>query len=52
MELAAAESDQAGFVKDLSQDDYDAIISGWREKLQRVQAGEQRWGLYMARKPS
>ena len=51
-ELAAAEQDQSGFVADLSQQDYNAIVEGWREKLQRVQTGEQRWGLFLARKPS
>ncbi|KAK9831800.1 hypothetical protein WJX74_009654 [Apatococcus lobatus] len=51
-ELAAAEQDRAGFVSDLSQSDYDTIVGGWQEKLDRVRAGEQRWGLFMANKPS
>ncbi len=51
-ELSAAEQDQKGFVSDLSQGDYDAIVGGWREKLHRVQAGEQRWGLFSACKPT
>lgn len=51
-ELAAAEQDRAGFVSDLSQEDYDVIVGGWREKLDRVRFGEQRWGVFMANKPS
>ena len=51
-ELATVEQDETGFVADLSQADYNAIVDGWREKLQRVQVGEQRWGLFLARKPS
>ena len=51
-ELAAAEQDRTGFVADMSQADYDTIVGGWREKLERVRAGEQRWGLFAANKPS
>ncbi|KAK9845697.1 hypothetical protein WJX84_002354 [Apatococcus fuscideae] len=51
-ELAAAEQDREGFVQDLSQEDYNTIMGGGREKLQRVQAGEQRWGLYVLASPA
>ena len=27
------------------------MVEGWEAKLERVAAGEQRWGLFRARKP-
>ena len=35
-----------------SEGDYDSTVASWRAKLQRVRAGEQKWGLFRARKPS
>jgi len=32
------------------QEDYDDIVKGWKTKLQRSSAGEQRWGLFIATK--
>ena len=32
------------------QEDYDEIVGGWKAKLKRSSVGEQRWGLFMARK--
>ncbi|KAK4768463.1 hypothetical protein SAY87_003604 [Trapa incisa] len=32
------------------QQDYDDIISGWKAKLVRSSSGEQRWGLFIAKK--
>jgi phosphoethanolamine N-methyltransferase len=32
------------------QEDYDDIVNGWKAKLQRSSAGEQRWGLFIATK--
>jgi phosphoethanolamine N-methyltransferase len=34
----------------ISQEDYDDIVNGWKAKLQRSSAGEQRWGLFIATK--
>ncbi len=51
-ELAAAQADEAGFVADFSQRDYEDVVEGWQAKLQRVKAGEQRWGMFMATKPA
>ena len=39
------------FLEQFSQEDFDAIISGWNDKLKRVADGEQRWGLFQAVKP-
>lgn len=35
----------------LPQEDYDDIVNGWRAKLKRSSSGEQRWGLFVAKKP-
>ncbi|RWW17220.1 hypothetical protein GW17_00018861 [Ensete ventricosum] len=32
------------------QEDYDEIVSGWKAKLKRSSTGEQRWGLFIAKK--
>jgi phosphoethanolamine N-methyltransferase len=50
-ELAAAEAGRAEFVAALGEAEYAAATASWREKLERVRAGEQRWGLFTARAP-
>ncbi len=30
---------------------FDAAAAGWQDKLARARAGEQRWGVFTARKP-
>uniref|UniRef100_A0A3B1IYG4 phosphoethanolamine N-methyltransferase n=1 Tax=Astyanax mexicanus TaxID=7994 RepID=A0A3B1IYG4_ASTMX len=47
-ELKRAEEIQNEFIQEFSQEDYDAIVNGWTEKLQRCEAGDQRWGLFYA----
>lgn len=37
-------------MEEFSQEDYDAIVNSWTEKLQRCEAGDQRWGLFHATK--
>ncbi|GMH44018.1 hypothetical protein BSKO_11952 [Bryopsis sp. KO-2023] len=49
-ELATAEANKESFIADFSEQDYFAIVNGWREKLDRVSQGEQRWGLFIAEK--
>jgi len=51
-ELGRAEEGKAAFVAEFSQADYDEVTGGWRAKLDRVAAGEQRWGLFVAKKPA
>ncbi|XP_030622652.1 phosphoethanolamine methyltransferase [Chanos chanos] len=47
-ELERAEAIKDEFIQEFSQEDYDAIVNGWREKLQRCETGDQRWGLFYA----
>lgn len=35
-------------MQEFSQEDYDTIVNGWTEKLQRCETGDQRWGLFCA----
>lgn len=39
-------------MSDFSEDDYSVVAGGWGDKLERVAAGEQRWGLFRAVKPA
>ncbi|CAO2197995.1 unnamed protein product [Urochloa humidicola] len=49
-ELDRFERNKDGFLSDFSQGDYDDIVNGWKAKVQRSSAGEQRWGLFIATK--
>ncbi|KAG1347121.1 phosphoethanolamine N-methyltransferase 1 [Cocos nucifera] len=49
-ELDAVEKDKDAFIQEFSREDYDEIVSGWKAKLKRSSFGEQRWGLFMAKK--
>nr|ACG33501.1 phosphoethanolamine N-methyltransferase [Zea mays] len=49
-ELAEFEKNKDDFLSDFTQEDYDDIVNGWKAKLQRSSAGEQRWGLFIATK--
>lgn len=49
-ELEVAEKEHDDFVTEFSEADYEALVSGWKEKLQRALAGEQRWGLFFAKR--
>ncbi|CAH2057551.1 unnamed protein product [Thlaspi arvense] len=44
-ELDAVEKEKKAFITDFSEKDYDDIVGGWKAKLVRSSAGEQRWGL-------
>ncbi|KAJ8255283.1 hypothetical protein GJAV_G00203130 [Gymnothorax javanicus] len=48
MELQKMEAITEEFMKEFSEEDYNAIVTGWREKLQRSLQGDQRWGLFYA----
>jgi len=39
------------FLAEFSQDDYDAIMGGWSNKIVRCNGGNQKWGLFIADKP-
>ncbi|KAG0491036.1 hypothetical protein HPP92_007899 [Vanilla planifolia] len=49
-ELDAVELSKEEFIRDFSKEDYDEIVDGWKAKLKRSKTGEQRWGLFLARK--
>ena len=51
-ELARTKACKDDFIADTSQEDYDAIITGWEAKIQRCGDGDQKWGFFMAKKPS
>uniref|UniRef100_A0A8C7TCC4 phosphoethanolamine N-methyltransferase n=1 Tax=Oncorhynchus mykiss TaxID=8022 RepID=A0A8C7TCC4_ONCMY len=46
LERAGAMEDE--FIKEFSEEDYLAIVNGWRDKLKRCKSGDQRWGLFHA----
>lgn len=48
LEVFAEKKDD--FVKKFAQKDYDAIESGWRDKLDRCGKGDQKWGLFYGEK--
>lgn len=37
-------------LQEFSEEDYLAIVNGWKEKLARSRSGDQRWGLFYATK--
>ncbi|KAI5330539.1 PREDICTED: phosphoethanolamine [Prunus dulcis] len=49
-ELDAVEKDKDAFIQDFSEEDYDDIVGGWKAKLIRADSGEQKWGLFIAKK--
>ena len=49
-EVKQAQDMNGAFLEQFSQEDFDAIVSGWNDKLKRVADGEQRWGLFQAMK--
>ncbi|CAK7349592.1 unnamed protein product [Dovyalis caffra] len=49
-ELNVIEKDKDEFIRDFSEEDYNDIIDGWKAKLIRSSSGEQRWGLFIAKK--
>jgi len=51
-ELSSAERDKDAFICDFSEEDYASIVDGWKAKLKRTSQGEQKWGLFLARKDS
>eukprot|EP00250_Pteridium_aquilinum_P022641 c25496_g1_i1 orf=374-1858(+) len=51
-ELALFEKRKVSFLQEFSEEDYDAIVEGWKAKLKRCEEGEQKWGLFLATKKS
>ncbi|XP_077143573.1 uncharacterized protein LOC143806664 isoform X1 [Ranitomeya variabilis] len=50
-ELARTQEIKQDFLESFSEEDYNYIIEGWKEKLHRCSLGDQRWGLFLAEKP-
>ncbi|XP_059144451.1 uncharacterized protein LOC131931640 [Physella acuta] len=51
VEIARTESIKDEFIAEFNEDGYKYIVDGWKEKLGRVELGDQRWGLFYAEKP-
>ncbi|KAK2439651.1 phosphoethanolamine N-methyltransferase [Trifolium repens] len=49
-ELLALESQKDEFICDFSNDDYNEIVERWKAKQIRGERGEQKWGLFIAKK--
>ncbi|UJR33599.1 hypothetical protein I4U23_021036 [Adineta vaga] len=50
MELKRIEANKDDFIQEFSKDDYEHLIEGWHSKLERCAKGDQRWGVFHARK--
>ncbi|XP_053133747.1 uncharacterized protein LOC128337138 [Hemicordylus capensis] len=50
-ELQELEQNWERFVQEFSEDEFESMASGWREKLQRCADGDQCWGVFYAVKP-
>ncbi|XP_064611284.1 uncharacterized protein LOC135475355 [Liolophura sinensis] len=50
-ELVKFEKMKDEFISEFSVEDYNYIENGWREKIERVTAQDQKWGLFYAEKP-
>ncbi|WMV35240.1 hypothetical protein MTR67_028625 [Solanum verrucosum] len=49
-ELDIVENERETFIQEFSEQDYNDIVGGWKAKLVRSSSGEQRWGLFFAKK--
>lgn len=50
MELDRYIPKEAVIVHQFGEDEYKTIVKGWNDKIRRVTAGDQAWGLFMARR--
>jgi len=50
-EIKKTESIKDEFIKEFDEAGYKYIVDGWKEKVDRVELGDQRWGLFYAEKP-
>ncbi|XP_004512745.1 phosphoethanolamine N-methyltransferase-like isoform X2 [Cicer arietinum] len=49
-ELNSLENKKVDFINEFSEDDYNEIVERWKAKKMRGEAGEQIWGLFIAKK--
>eukprot|EP00210_Caulerpa_lentillifera_P006192 g5916.t1 len=50
-ELERAEEKKQEILQEFSEADYESLVTGWKEKIARAKDGEQRWGIFTAKKP-
>jgi len=50
-ELARIKPMEEEFVAEFSREDLEYLVSGWKSKVARCLQGDQRWGLFIAKKP-
>jgi phosphoethanolamine N-methyltransferase len=50
-ELQGIEGQREAIIAELSAEDYEELAGNWRDKIERVEGGEQRWGVFVAMKP-
>ena len=43
-------SEKENILKDFTQEDLQALLDGWSVKIERVNAGYQKWGKFFGRK--
>jgi phosphoethanolamine N-methyltransferase len=49
-ELDRFTKEKGNFLQDFSEEDYTSVVSTWESKLVQCREGDQRWGLFIARK--
>jgi len=49
-ELSRTLGQEEAFVRETSAEDFKDIVDGWRAKIERCGEGDQKWGLFFARK--
>eukprot|EP00051_Salpingoeca_urceolata_P020647 m.312398 g.312398 ORF g.312398 m.312398 type:complete len:435 (+) comp19658_c3_seq1:174-1478(+) len=50
-EIARTEAEKESFIKLHGEHNYTYIIDGWKSKVVRCADGDQKWGLFLAKKP-
>ena len=38
------------YIQDFNAQDHQGLVDGWKDKLVRCRGGDQKWGLFLARK--
>lgn len=49
-EMKFFEGQKEEFIRDFTADDYNEILQGWQDKVERCKDGDQAWGLFFATK--
>lgn len=51
-ELERGEARKVEILQEFSEEDYQTLVSGWKDKITRARVGEQKWGIFFAKKPN